>query len=70
MNSDLSYQNFIGRISALQNNSRNKIINTVNQTMVLTYFEIGKMIVEEELKGKERADYGRQLIPLLSKKLT
>ena len=70
MNSDLSYQNFIGRISALLNNSRNKIINTVNQTMVLTYFEIGKMIVEEELKGKERADYGRQLIPLLSKKLT
>jgi len=36
--------------------------------MVLTYFEIGKMIVEEELKDKERADYGRQLIPLLSKK--
>ena len=70
MNSDLSYQNFIGRISALLNNSRNKILNTVNQTMVLTYFEIGKMIVEEELKGKERADYGRQLIPLLSKKLT
>ena len=70
MNSDLSYQNFIGKISALLNNSRNKIINTVNQTMVLTYFEIGKMIVEEELKGKERADYGRQLIPLLSKKLT
>ena len=70
MNSDLSYQNFIGRISALLNNFRNKIINTVNQTMVLTYFEIGKMIVEEELKGKERADYGRQLIPLLSKKLT
>ena len=70
MNSDLSYQNFIGRISALLNNSRNKILNTVNQTMVLTYFEIGKMIVEEELKGKERVDYGRQLIPLLFKKLT
>jgi len=38
--------------------------------MVLTYFEIDKMIVEEELKDKERADYGRQLIPLLFKKLT
>lgn len=69
MNSDLSYQNFIGRISALLNNSRNKIINTVNQTMVLTYFEIGKMIVEEEQNGKERADYGKEIIKKLSIRL-
>jgi hypothetical protein len=26
--------------------------------MVITYFEIGKMLVEEEQEGKERADYG------------
>ena len=38
--------------------------------MVLTYFEIGRMIVEEEQNGKQRADYGKQLISDLSKKLT
>jgi len=37
--------------------------------MVLTYFEIGKMIVEEEQKGKNRAEYGQQLISELSQRL-
>jgi len=70
MNSNLSHQNFIERISALLNNARNKIVNTVNQTMVLTYFEIGRMIVEEEQNGKDRADYGKKLLVILSNKLT
>jgi hypothetical protein len=38
--------------------------------MVLTYFEIGRMIVEEEQNGKERADYGSQLLSDLSQSLT
>ena len=38
--------------------------------MVTTYFEIGRMIVEEEQNGKERAEYGKQLIKGLSDKLT
>src|SRR5690606_14417222 len=43
---------------------------SVNQTMVVTYYEIGRMIVEEEQNGKERADYGKHLIKTLSGKLT
>jgi hypothetical protein len=38
--------------------------------MVITYFEIDKMIVEEEQDGKERADYGKKVIKELSKALT
>src|SRR5690606_15705022 len=38
--------------------------------MVTTYFEIGRMIVEEEQGGKERAEYGKQLLKELSKVLT
>lgn len=38
--------------------------------MVITYFEIGKMIVEEEQNGKERADYGKSLLKELTKVLT
>jgi predicted nuclease of restriction endonuclease-like (RecB) superfamily len=38
--------------------------------MVETYFEIGKLIVEEEQNGKERAEYGKQILKELSNKLT
>ena len=51
-------------------NARKKVVTTVNQTMVLTYFEIGKMIVEEEQKGENRAEYGKKILKILSKKLT
>jgi len=45
-------------------------VHTVNQTMVYTYYEIGRMIVEDEQQGKERAAYGRQVLKELSKELT
>jgi predicted nuclease of restriction endonuclease-like (RecB) superfamily len=38
--------------------------------MTKTYFKIGKLIVEEEQKGKQRAVYGEKLITELSKELT
>ncbi|MCF6308624.1 MAG: PDDEXK nuclease domain-containing protein [Flavobacteriaceae bacterium] len=37
--------------------------------MVITYFEIGRMIVEEEQKGKARAAYGKALLKTLSQVL-
>lgn len=63
------HSNLIGKISALLNEARNKVVSTVNQTMVLAYFEIGRMIVEEEQNGKKRADYGKQLLKSLSVRL-
>ena len=41
----------------------------INSAMVLTYWEIGRLIVEEEQNGKERADYGKYLINSLAKRL-
>jgi hypothetical protein len=38
--------------------------------MVNTYFEIGRMIVEDEQKGKNRAAYGEKTLEELSKRLT
>ena len=38
--------------------------------MVYTYYEIGRMIVEDEQQGKERAEYGKQVLKELSKRLT
>lgn len=61
---------FFTQIVDLLQSARSKIVRTVNQTMVLTYFEIGKMIVEEEQDGKKRAEYGKRIIKELSKVLT
>ena len=70
MNKDLSRNDLIEKISELLKNARNKVVSVVNQTIVLTYFEIGRMIVEEEQKGKERANYGQQLLAEISQRLT
>jgi hypothetical protein len=58
------------KIAELVELSRRKVIATVNLTMVHTYFEIGKMIVEEQQQGKERAKYGQHILKDLSEKLT
>lgn len=42
----------------------------VNLAMVYAYYEIGRMIVEEEQHGKNRAAYGKQLLKELSAYLT
>lgn len=67
---EITSSHLANRISALLNSARKKVLQTVNITMVMTYFEIGRMIVEEEQNGKERADYGKQIIKLLSERLT
>jgi len=61
---------FYSRISEILQFARSKVIQTINTTMVETYFEIGKLIVEEEQNGKERAEYGKQILKELSVKLT
>jgi predicted nuclease of restriction endonuclease-like (RecB) superfamily len=63
-------ENLYKSIAQLLNNAKQKIVATINNTMVLTYFEIGKMIVEEEQKGSKNAQYGSFIIESLSNKLT
>lgn len=41
----------------------------VNTEMVRCYWEIGKEIVEEEQKGKQRAEYGNAIINNLCREL-
>lgn len=61
---------FYFRISELLKSARKNVVQAVNSTMVVTYFEIGRLIVVEEQKGKERAEYGKQIIKELSSKLS
>lgn len=58
------------RISALIEESRKKVATAVNIAEVCTKYEIGRYIVEDEQEGKARAAYGKQVLQILSRKLT
>jgi predicted nuclease of restriction endonuclease-like (RecB) superfamily len=58
------------QVVALLQNARLQVLRTVNSTMTYTYFEIGRMIVEEEQSGKDRAEYGKKILKGLSEQLT
>lgn len=62
--------NFIHEIKQIVTQARQKVYSTINSTMVEAYWQMGKRIVDEEQQGKERADYGTQLLKELSKELT
>jgi predicted ATP-binding protein involved in virulence len=62
-------QNLYTKVIELLNQTRQNIAQTINNTMATAYFEIGRMIVEEEQQGKEKADYGKQILSELSERL-
>jgi len=63
-------QNIYGQIRNVLTKSRARALQAVNYEMVVCYWEIGKLIVEEEQRGESRAEYGKRLIRELSKKLS
>lgn len=52
----------VSRIEALIAEARAKVASVVNTTMVYTYYEIDRMIMENEQGGDERAEYGGKKI--------
>lgn len=58
------------KVAELLQEARKSVVRNVNQTMVYTYSEIGRMIVEEEQNGKKRAEYGKKFLKELSQRLT
>lgn len=49
---------------------RSQACSAVNFAMVQAYWQVGRIIVEHEQNGRLRADYGKEVIPRLSEKLT
>lgn len=70
MNNKLTNNALFNKIAELIESSRQKIASTVNLTMVFTYFEIGRMIVEDEQQGNLRAEYAKSVLKDLSAKLS
>lgn len=60
----------VNRIAELIDEARRHIVSAVNTAMVYTYYEIGRMIVEDEQQGEKRADYGKQVLKGVAKQLT
>jgi len=70
MKNEIQSTELFSKIADLLHSARQHVVRAVNQTMVYTYYEIGRMIVEDEQQGKERAEYGKQVLKELSVKLT
>jgi predicted nuclease of restriction endonuclease-like (RecB) superfamily len=58
------------RIRQILESARSSVARTVNTTQVVANWLIGREIVEEEQKGKRRAEYAEQLLLDLSARLT
>lgn len=61
---------FFEKVCELLEHARKNVKTAVNISMVYTYFEIGRMILEEEQNGKNRAEYGKYILKELSIRLT
>lgn len=60
----------ITELRGLIQSARRAAATSVNTLQVLTNFEIGRRILEHEQKGAERAEYGKELLKILSAKLS
>lgn len=62
-------EDFYCDIQQLIENARKRVKSYANSTLLFVYWNIGKMIIEEQ-GGEDRAKYGNKIIEALSKKLT
>ncbi|OCA78224.1 hypothetical protein BBH99_09185 [Chryseobacterium contaminans] len=67
---EISEDSLFQSVKEIIRQSREKVFRIANSTLLLTYWQIGKLIVEDEQQGKERAEYGKYTLKNLSQKLT
>jgi predicted nuclease of restriction endonuclease-like (RecB) superfamily len=60
----------VSRIKKIFTDARDRVTRNVNLDMIYTYWEIGKEIIDNEQDGNLRAEYGKNLLITLSKRLT
>ena len=67
---DYEVLNLLNDIKELIEKSKKEVVRNVNITMLITNWNIGRRIVEEEQNGMVKAEYGTALLKVLSKELT
>ena len=65
-----SFEKLYGSIKEVLNESRQQAYQAVNSSMLIAYWTIGKIIVENEQDGQFRAEYGKYTLSDLSLKLS
>ena len=73
MNSEIDIhidKRFLEDVKTIINKGRSLAYAAIDSTMISTYWNIGRRIVEEEQKGSNRAAYGTKLLERLSEELT
>jgi hypothetical protein len=63
------YEILLERIGVILDEGITKSYSTINNILIRTYWEIGREIVEYEQQGKEKAEYGSELLDRISKDL-
>lgn len=61
---------FISGIRELLIEARESVVRQVNTTILTTYYEIGRRIVEQEQQGKEDANNGEYILVRLSESIS
>ena len=67
---NIATDDFFDRVLDILKNARKQAKMALNISMVYSYYEVGRMIVEEEQNGEQRAEYGKAILKELSKRLT
>lgn len=61
--------NLYAGIREVLSTSRQQARQAVNEAMVQAYWQIGRLIVEDEQQGEARAEYGKKVLPAVAKRL-
>jgi hypothetical protein len=65
-----NYNKLVSQISETYVEGKQKAVIAVNRQITETYWRVGEQIVEFEQDGKQRAEYGTNLMENLSKDLS
>jgi len=63
-------EKLVSDVKLIVEQGKKSAYQAVDYAMVDTYWKIGRRIVEEEQQGQQRAEYGKQIIKVLSEELT
>src|SRR5574344_697959 len=69
-NIQIAENNFITELKQIVSSARRTVYSAINMAQIQQNWLIGQRIVEQEQKGKIRAEYGKHIIELASKELT
>jgi hypothetical protein len=67
---NIKKNDFFDRVLEVLKNARKQAKLALNISMVYSYYEVGRIILEEEQNGEKRAEYGKAILKELSKRLT